>query len=82
MTITSGSTCPRTPRPTSNDQVLACIGRLVGTQYVPGVKAYISELTGRERVVGPGDIATREIDPARSSIATNSGGLIEAFSFG
>ena len=64
-----------------NDEVLACIGRLVGTLYVPSVKAYISEVTGRMRVVGPTDMSTMEIDRTRVQIAVNDAGLIDRFYF-
>ena len=64
-----------------NDEVLACIGRLVGTLYVPSVKAYISEVTGRGRVVGPTDMSTMEIDHTRVQIAVNDAGLIDRFYF-
>ena len=36
----------------TNDEIIQLLGYLIGTRYVPSVKAYISELTGRNRVVG------------------------------
>lgn len=74
--------CPIEALHLSDDEVLTCIGRLVGTRYVPSVKAYISELTGRTRVVGIGEMSTREIDPSRVNITGNEAGLISGFHFG
>jgi len=74
--------CPIEALQLSNDEVLTCIGRLIGTRYVPTVKAYISELTGRQRVVGIGEMSTREMDPQRVNISGNEAGLISGFHFG
>ena len=43
-----------------NEKIIEIIQHLIGTRYVPTVKAYISELCGRERVVGPADVSTKE----------------------
>lgn len=73
--------CPPHSDYMDNDEVLACIGRLVGTLYVPSVRDYISEVTGRTRVLGPDDMSTMEIDHTRVQIAVNDAGLIEKFYF-
>lgn len=46
----------------NNEQVSQLISHLIGTRYVPSVKAYISELTGRTRVVGVNEVSTKEFD--------------------
>ncbi|WP_277961503.1 I78 family peptidase inhibitor [Pseudomonas sp. RIT-To-2] len=66
----------------TNDQVIAAIAHLVGTQYEPGVKAQITQLTERARVVGPNEMSTREYDLNRVHIVANATGTIEAFTFG
>lgn len=67
----------------TNDEVLATLQHLIGSRYVPAVKAYISELTGRTRVVGPNEPHTRELDHQRISIrAGGNEGEIESFTFG
>ncbi len=66
----------------TNDEVLQHTKHLIGTVYVAAVKASISELTGRTRVVGPNEIATREYDTNRITVVTDDAGVITAFSFG
>ena len=65
----------------SNEVVLQQLQHLIGTRYVPTVKAYISELTGRDRVVGPGEVTTREFDVNRVNIEADGAGIITAFHF-
>lgn len=65
----------------TSDQVLASLQHLIGSRYVPSVKPYITELTGRTRVNGPNEPQTREMDPQRITIRVN-GGDIESFTFG
>jgi hypothetical protein len=65
----------------TNEEALKQIGHLVGTRYVPSVKAYICELTDRARVVGAGEVATREFDPQRIQIASDGNGMIRSFEF-
>jgi len=66
----------------TNEQVLQALQHLIGNRYVPAVKGYISQLTGRARVTGAEDISTREFDPDRIHVGTDEAGLISGFSFG
>ncbi len=66
----------------TNEQAIAAIQHLVGSPYVPSVKTYITELTQRPRIVGPGEISTREYDAQRINIAANSDGQIVSFHLG
>lgn len=66
----------------TNDEVLQQLKHLIDSRYVPTVKAYISELTGRARVVGIGDISTKEMDQNRIHIVGNDAGVIRSFRFG
>ncbi|UVM55878.1 hypothetical protein LOY37_26735 [Pseudomonas sp. B21-012] len=65
----------------TNEEVLQHINHLVGTRYVSSTKAYISELTGRARVVGAGEFSTREYDPSRIQVIANDEGIIQSFHF-
>lgn len=65
----------------TNDEILVALHYLIGSRYVPSVKQYITDLTGRTRVVGPGDKQTREADPQRITIRV-TGDTIESFTFG
>ncbi|MGF6592479.1 I78 family peptidase inhibitor [Pseudomonas sp. 2835] len=65
----------------TNEEVLHHINHLVGTRYVPSAKAYISEMTGRARVVGAGEFSTREYDPSRIQVIANDEGIIQSFHF-
>ncbi|CAM3615646.1 hypothetical protein D3C76_1141740 [compost metagenome] len=65
----------------TNEEALQQIDHLVGTRYVPSVKAYVSELTGRDRVVGINDRSTREYDPERIQIEGDADGKIKSFAF-
>ncbi|MDY7567684.1 hypothetical protein QN400_18045 [Pseudomonas sp. RTC3] len=66
----------------TNEEALQQIQHLIGSRYVPTVKAYISELTGRPRVVGLKDVATREFDTQRIGMTGDDAGIVTAFSFG
>jgi hypothetical protein len=66
----------------TNDQVLQHIQHLVGSRYVPSVKPYITELTGRTRVVGVDELTALDINPERIKIQGNAAGAIVSFSFG
>ncbi|MBC3501084.1 hypothetical protein HU761_06635 [Pseudomonas sp. SWRI59] len=66
----------------NNDEALQALAHLVDTPYEPGVKATISALTGRARVVGPNEMSTLEYDTNRVHIRTDANGLIKGFSFG
>lgn len=66
----------------TNDVTLQKIQHLIGSRYVPSVKPYITELTGRPRVVGPNDASTKELDRKRINIVANDEGTIESFYFG
>lgn len=65
----------------TNDEILAALHYLIGSHYVPSVKQYITDLTGRTRVVGPNDTQTRDMDPKRITIRV-TGDTIESFTFG
>ncbi|MBX8483510.1 I78 family peptidase inhibitor [Pseudomonas cichorii] len=66
----------------TNEQITQALQYLIGTRYLPSLNAYISELTGRARVLGPGDVSTREFDLNRVQINADQAGLISSFTFG
>ena len=66
----------------NNEQVAQLISHLIGTRYVPSVKAYISELTGRTRVVGVNEVSTKEFDADRINIKADDNNCIVSFQFG
>ncbi|MFK7668394.1 hypothetical protein [Pseudomonas lundensis] len=66
----------------NNEQVSQLISHLIGTRYVPSVKAYISELTGRARVVGVNEVSTKEFDTDRINIKADDNNCIVSFQFG
>lgn len=66
----------------NNEQVSQLISHLIGTRYVPSVKAYISELTGRARVVGVNEVSTKEFDADRINIKADDNNCIVSFQFG
>lgn len=66
----------------TNEQIVQNLQYLIGSRYVPTIKAYIGELTGRARIVGPGEITTKEFDAARVAVNADQAGLISHFSFG
>ena len=65
----------------TNDEITLALHYLIGSRYVPTVKAYISELTGRTCIVGPLDRSDRMFDRNRVKIAVDKAGLISAFRF-
>lgn len=67
----------------TNDQVIDALQHLIGSRYVPAVKGYISELTGRARVVGPHEAHSREMDLERIAVqVVGDEGEIDGFTFG
>lgn len=66
----------------TNEEITQALQYLIGTRYVPGVKAYISEVTGRARVLGPFDISDKMFDLNRVHVDTDDAGLISSFTFG
>jgi hypothetical protein len=66
----------------TNDEILQQTKHLIGTRYTESVKAYITELTGRNRVHGPGEVITREFDVNRVGVVADNDGIITAISFG
>lgn len=65
----------------TNEQITQALQYLVGTRYVPTVKAYISELTGRARVVGPNEVLTKDFRLDRVNVSIEAG-LISGYTFG
>ncbi|WP_416466061.1 hypothetical protein [Pseudomonas sp. LFS044] len=65
----------------NNEEVLQALAHLIGTPYEPSVKATITEITGRARVVGPKEISTKEYDIDRIHINADANSLIQGFSF-
>jgi hypothetical protein len=66
----------------TNEEVLSATKHLIGTRYTAAVKTYITELTGRSRVTGPGEITTKEYDLTRVAVVTDDAGMITAIQFG
>jgi hypothetical protein len=66
----------------TNEQIVQQLQYLIGSRYVPSVKTYISELTGRPRVLGPNEASTLELDANRIAVGVDAAGRIAAFSFG
>ncbi|MBD8575370.1 hypothetical protein IFR09_15745 [Pseudomonas syringae] len=66
----------------TNEEITQALSYLVGSRYVPAARAYISELTSRDRVHGPRDITTREYDVNRITVHANADEAITGFSFG
>lgn len=52
----------------TNEEVLQALQHLNDTRYVPSVKPYIAEMSGRALVVGPGEMSTRDYNPERIHI--------------
>jgi len=65
----------------NNQEVLQALAHLIGTPYEPSVKAAITEITGRARVVGPKECSTKEYDIDRIHINADANSLIQGFSF-
>ncbi|MCI3943052.1 hypothetical protein BW686_10010 [Pseudomonas syringae] len=66
----------------TNEVITQALQYLVGSRYVPTVKAYIGEMTGLEKVIGPGDITTLDFNPMRLHVNVDKAGLVSGFSFG
>lgn len=66
----------------NNENVICALQHLVGTPYDESIKATVTELTGRPRVVGPNDISTREFDLQRIHVRADDDGSITGFTFG
>ena len=66
----------------TNEEIIQQLQYLIGSRYVPTVKAYISELTARERVMSSKEMATREFDINRITVDIDGAGRIASFSFG
>ncbi|MCU1724497.1 I78 family peptidase inhibitor [Pseudomonas sp. 5P_5.1_Bac1] len=66
----------------TNEEVLVVLNDLIGTAYAKSTKAQIGELTGRTRIVAPGEATTLDYDLGRIHILTGGNGLIEGFNFG
>ncbi|MNG33901.1 I78 family peptidase inhibitor [Pseudomonas silesiensis] len=62
--------------------ILQSIRHLINSRYVPGVKAYISELTGFTTIIGPDEISTMEVNPLRLNIRCDERGFISSFRIG
>ncbi|MFV3381889.1 MULTISPECIES: I78 family peptidase inhibitor [Pseudomonas] len=65
----------------TNEEVLQALSHLIGSRYAPSIKDEISAITLRPRVVGPGEMSTREFDPMRIHIQADANGIIEGFAF-
>ncbi|QXH46830.1 hypothetical protein KSS93_02595 [Pseudomonas xanthosomatis] len=52
----------------TNDQIIDELKHLNGTRYVPSVRAYIQEMSGRALVLGPGDMHTHDFNAQRIHI--------------
>lgn len=65
----------------TNEEVLVQIADLIGTPYDDDTKRRIIECTARTRVVGPGEVSTREYDAQRINVIAGGNGLIEGFRF-
>lgn len=65
-----------------NNAITLTLQYLVGSRYVPGVKAYISELTGRPHVFGPHESQTFELDYKRITVLADAAETITGFDFG
>ena len=66
----------------TNEQIVQALQYLIGSRYVPTVKAYVSELTGRGLVIGKGDRSGKDHNPERVCIVTDDADLITDFVFG
>jgi len=66
----------------TNEDIIHQLHYLIGSRYVPAVKAYIGELTARERVVSSKEFVTREFDINRITVDVDDAGRIASYSFG
>ena len=65
----------------TNEEVLETLTPLLGMHYFVSIKDYVGDLTGRARILGPGDLATREFDSNRVNIRIDKAGYIAEFTF-
>jgi len=65
----------------TNEEITLALHYLIGSRYVPTVKAYMGELTGRTRIVGPLDRSDRMRDTNRIHITVDTAGLISDFKY-
>lgn len=65
----------------NNDAVRTTLAHLIGTVYTEHTKSTITALTGRQRVVGPREISTKEYDPQRIHVQVDEEGKILGFHF-
>lgn len=56
--------------------VLAPARHVIGSRYVQSVKAYVLELTGLRKAIGPKDPSTKDIRTDRVFIKVDEDGLI------
>jgi hypothetical protein len=66
----------------TNEEIIQCLQYLIGSRYVPTVKAYIGELTGRDRIVSSKDLVSKEFDINRITVGVDAADRIESYSFG
>jgi hypothetical protein len=66
----------------TNEEIIQCLQYLIGSRYVPTVKAYIGELTGRDRIVSSKDLVSKEFDINRITVDLDAADRIESYSFG
>lgn len=65
----------------TNEEVTQALQHLIGTQYTDSVKAQITQATGRDRVVGPNEVSTRNYDLMRVHVQADKQGVITGFAF-
>lgn len=66
----------------TNEQVIAALVHLIGTEYTSSLKAEITEITGRQRIVGPNEASTMEYDLNRVHVVADGELKITGFTFG
>ena len=66
----------------NNEEVLQALEHLIGMPYEPSIKETITVLTGRARVLGPDEFATREYDSQRITIVADGDNAVQGFRFG
>ncbi|KPB70150.1 hypothetical protein ACKUFS_23060 [Pseudomonas cannabina] len=65
----------------TNEEIDETLQYLIGSRYVPSVKAYISEITGLEMVVSNREPVPLNFDPMRLHVIVDGAGLVSGFSF-
>jgi hypothetical protein len=66
----------------TNEEITQQLQYLIGSRYVPTIRAYIGELTARERVFSSKDFVSREFDINRVTVDIDGAGRVASFSFG